>query len=157
MTEKANALGLGGVTIFTGYRQDVRAVMGAFDLYVNCSTYEGVSLTILEAMATALPVIASSVGGNPEVIIDHETGLLIQGHPHALATAIASLAADPARRHTMGEAGRWRVKRHFSIERMVNDYAAAYRVPRKTANKAEPRAPPNAPNDCDARPASPIG
>ena len=107
--------------------------MAAFDIYVNCSSYEGVSLTILEAMATALPVVASDVGGNPEVVVEQETGLLVSQNAQAFASAIATLAANAALRHTMGEAGRWRVKRHFTIERMVDDYAAAYQVRRRVA------------------------
>ena len=70
-------LGLGATVMLTGYRSDVRAIMPAFDVYANTSTYEGVSLTILEAMAAALPVVATRVGGNPEVVVDHETGRLV--------------------------------------------------------------------------------
>ena len=144
LMDRAHALGIAGVTHFTGYRTDIRALMAAFDVYVNCSTYEGVSLTILEAMATALPVVAGSVGGNPEVVIDQETGFLVGSNPQEFAAAIAALLSNPAKRQTMGDAGRWRVKRHFTIERMVNDYADAYQLPRAvTANAAA--APTDAP------------
>jgi glycosyltransferase involved in cell wall biosynthesis len=143
LVERAHALGITATTHFTGYRSDVRALMAAFDIYVNCSTYEGVSLTILEAMATALPVVATMVGGTPEVVVDQETGLLVQPRPHAVASAIATLALNPQRGHKMGEAGRWRVKRHFTIERMVNDYAAAYQLRRQPDERrsAQPTAP----------------
>ena len=157
LTDRAHALGIGAVTHFTGYRTDVRALMSAFDVYVNCSTYEGVSLTILEAMATALPVVATTVGGNPEVVVDQETGLLVDQRPHAFASAIATLALDPARRHAMGEAGRWRVKRHFTIERMVDDYAAAYQVRRARVTTNTAAAPAQEPATCDTKPAPPIG
>jgi glycosyltransferase involved in cell wall biosynthesis len=123
---EAAALGITDAVVFAGYRQDVRALMAAFDIYINCSLYEGVSLTVLEAMAAALPVVATRVGGNPEVVIDGETGLLVPGRAEALADAVASLARDPQRRRVMGDAGRWRVKRHFSIDRMVAEYASAY-------------------------------
>lgn len=156
LADRSRALGLDDSVIFTGYRDDARALMTAFDVYVNCSLYEGVSLTILEAMASTLPVVATAVGGNPEVIVDHETGLLVRPHPQAFAIALAALWADPARRHTMGEAGRWRVKRHFSIERMVNDYAAAYLVRRSASQKTATAAPQTAPAACDANPARPI-
>lgn len=126
LEEEARRLGISDVVTFAGHRADVRFLMSGFDVYANCSTYEGVSLTILEAMATALPVVATRVGGNPEVVIDHETGLLVPGHARALADAVLALAANPHRRHTMGEAGRWRVKRHFSLDRMVEQYADAY-------------------------------
>jgi len=130
------------------------ALMAAFDVYVNTSTYEGVSLTILEAMASSLPVVATPAGGNPEVVIDNETGRLVSGTARAMAAALVDLAGHPMRRHTMGDAGRWRVKRHFSLERMVEQYAAAYFGMRHMANSA---APSMAPAICAASPASPIG
>lgn len=145
LEERASALGLADSVVFAGYRGDVRAVMAAFDVYVNCSTYEGVSLTILEAMASALPVIASAVGGNPEVVIDHETGLLVRPQAQAIATAVGALIESPARRQTMGDAARWRVKRHFTIERMVGDYADAYSLPRTSVTSSAAAAPANAP------------
>jgi len=154
LTAEACALNIAGAVLFTGYRADVRSVMPAFDAYVNSSTYEGVSLTILEAMAAALPVVATNVGGNPEVVIDHETGRLVPGHARALAGALLDLVRHPLRRHTMGEAGRWRVKRHFSLDRMVQQYADAYLGTRAMANSA---APAMAPAACAPSPASPIG
>ena len=137
----AAELGIRDSVVFAGYRQDVRALMAAFDVYVNCSTYEGVSLTILEAMAAALPVIATPVGGNPEVVIDRETGLLVPARPRSLADAIALLAGDPRQRKVMGDAGRWRVKRHFSIARMVEQYAEAYFGTRQAAMAPPAKAP----------------
>ena len=151
---EAQGLNLADSVIFTGYRSDVRAVMPAFDAYANSSTYEGVSLTILEAMAATLPVVATRVGGNPEVVVDHETGRLVQGNARALAAALLELARNPMRRHNMGEAGRWRVKRHFSLDRMVQAYAAAYFGTRRLANAA---APSTVPVIRAATPASPIG
>lgn len=151
---EARNLGIAGSVHFVGYRQDVRVLMSAFDVYVNCSTYEGVSLTILEAMASTLPVVATRVGGNAEVVVDHETGRLVPGYPRALAGALLDLARNPVGRHTMGEAGRWRVKRHFSMERMVRQYASAYLGPRSIATAAPPH---KAPATCEASPASPIG
>jgi glycosyltransferase involved in cell wall biosynthesis len=126
LEDKVANLGTSKSVVFTGYRKDVRALMAAFDVYLNCSLYEGVSLTILEAMAAAVPVVATPVGGNPEVVVDQETGLLVHGRARSLADAISSLMHDPRRRRDMGDAARWRVIRHFSIARMVNDYARAY-------------------------------
>jgi glycosyltransferase involved in cell wall biosynthesis len=154
LIDHAAAAGVSDAVTFAGYRTDVRALMAAFDVYVNCSTYEGVSLTILEAMATALPVVATDVGGNSEVVINQETGLLVRSSPEAIAAAVGALAENRDRRHTMGDASRWRVKRHFTIERMVNDYAAAYRVTRTIAAAT---APAQAPAVCDANEARPIG
>jgi glycosyltransferase involved in cell wall biosynthesis len=141
-------LGIAGSVIFTGYRSDVRTLMAAFDAYVNTSTYEGVSLTILEAMATSLPVVAVPVGGNPEVVIDQETGLLVPASARAVADGLSTLALDARRRRRMGDAGRWRVIRHFSIARMVGDYASAYHLGAK--NSAITEAPTMAPMPAEA-------
>jgi glycosyltransferase involved in cell wall biosynthesis len=139
---QAADLGVSESVIFTGYRHDVRFLMAAFDAYVNCSSYEGVSLTILEAMASTLPVVATPVGGNPEVVIDQETGLLVPAKARLLADAIVALAKSPRRRRDMGHAGRWRVIRHFSIARMVDQYANAYLGDRHTDTTPPPMAEP---------------
>jgi glycosyltransferase involved in cell wall biosynthesis len=157
LIDRADALGIGAVAHFTGHRSDVRALMAAFDVYVNCSTYEGVSLTILEAMAAALPVVATSVGGNPEVVVHQETGVLVDERSRSLASAIAMLAASPGQRQAMGDAGRWRVKRHFTIERMVNDYAAAYQVARTNVTPTAKAAPAKPPAAWDSNAETPIG
>ena len=140
----AAELGVADSVIFAGYRADVRALMPAFDVYLNCSTYEGVSLTILEAMAAGLPVVAAPVGGNPEVVVNHETGYLIPSRPRALAESLAHLAFDARLRRAMGDAGRWRVIRHFSIARMVDEYAAIYLDDRSHAVSAAPATVPTA-------------
>jgi glycosyltransferase involved in cell wall biosynthesis len=142
----AQSLGVANSIVFTGYRADVRQLMAAFDAYANSSQFEGVSLTILEAMASALPVVATRVGGNPEVVIDHETGYLVPGIARALSDAIGTLIYDERRRRAMGDAGRFRVKRHFSIARMVEAYAGVYLGTRPAANDV---APPNAPTPAD--------
>jgi len=101
--------------------------MAGADIYVNSSTHEGVSLTILEAMACALPVVATRVGGTPEVVLDRETGLLTPARsPKHLATAIEGLLQDASQRRSMGDAGRFRVQRHFSLEAMTPSYLDAY-------------------------------
>jgi glycosyltransferase involved in cell wall biosynthesis len=150
LAAKAIELGVKHLVTFAGYRSDVRSLLPACDMYVNCSTYEGVSLTILEAMATGLPVIATTVGGNPEVVIDHETGLLVTPRARAIADAISGLSVDPERRRQMGDAGRWRVIRHFSIARMVDDYSRAYLGSRReVARMATVTPPASAPTAAD--------
>jgi glycosyltransferase involved in cell wall biosynthesis len=112
---------------FLGIRSDVRELLPAFDVYVNCSLHEGISLTIMEAMAAALPVIATRVGGNPEVVVDGETGLLVPSRSTgSLVSALSALMRDPERRRQMGEAGRWRVAHDFDIRRMVAQYHCEY-------------------------------
>jgi len=75
----ARATGLGEALLMTGHRDDVHALVPAFDLYASSSRYEGVSLTILEAMAAGVAVVATAVGGTPEVVVDGTTGLLVHG------------------------------------------------------------------------------
>ena len=102
------ALGICEAVTFAGYRERCAFLMAAFDVYVNCSTYEGVSLTILEAMATALPVVATRVGGNPEVVVDQRD--------RAAGSAGRMLARDRScRRRRAGHGAPTAVTRHFSI------------------------------------------
>jgi len=124
----ARASGCEEAIHFLGYRPDVRDLLAAFDVYVNCSVSEGISLTILEAMAAALPVVATSVGGTPEIVIEGTTGFLVEPRaPGRLADAAAALATAPERRAALGAAGRARVEAAFAIDRMVGEYAREYR------------------------------
>lgn len=121
--------GIPDAVLMTGYREDVRALLPGFDVFVNCSIHEGISLTILEAMAATVPLVATSVGGNSEVV-DRSTGLLVPARsPTALASALTALAADVDQRRQMGAAARLRVESHFSLQRMVAGYLATYRGP----------------------------
>jgi glycosyltransferase involved in cell wall biosynthesis len=112
---------------FLGVRHDARALMPAFDVLLNTSTTEGQSVTILEAMAAAVPVIATSVGGTPEVVVDGETGLLVPSRSlDPLVAAIVELLADPERARDLGLAGRRRLEERFTLDRMVADYERLY-------------------------------
>jgi len=118
--------GLAGSVTFAGFRDDARRLLAALDVYVNSSIYEGIPLTVLEAMAASLPVAATAVGGTSEVV-GRDTGLLVPARDtEGLTAAMQALAASPARRATLGERGRERVALLFSIERMVTRYLAAY-------------------------------
>ena len=97
------------------------------DLFVLPSKAEGISNTILEAMATGLPVVATAVGGNPELVVDGETGSLVPSQdPKAMADAIECYINDPAMLKRHGSAGRKRVEASFSMEAMMNNYLAVY-------------------------------
>jgi sugar transferase (PEP-CTERM/EpsH1 system associated) len=112
---------------FLGNRDDVDVVMGAFDVFVLSSLSEGLSNTILEAMATGLPVVATRVGGADELVQEDRTGILVPaGEPPALADAILRLARDPACRLRMGGAGRMRAETFFSLDGMIRDYENLY-------------------------------
>lgn len=115
------------IVTFLGHRDDARAWLAGFDVYANSSISEGVSLTILEAMAAGLPVVATRVGGTPEVV-DESCGRLVPSRdPAALAAALIELRGSPATTRALGAAARTRVESRFTIERMVRDYADVYR------------------------------
>lgn len=123
----SNRLGLSERAFFRGFREDVKTQLAAADLFVLSSLSEGISLTLLEAMAAGLPVVATDVGGNREVVADGQTGLLVPpSSPEALAKAILTLMADPEKSHRMGLAGRRRVEQEFSLEGMVANYEKVY-------------------------------
>jgi len=110
-----------------GPRDDVPALMREWDLFVLPSRTEGISNTILEAMASGLPVLATAVGGNPELVVDGVTGRLVaRDDPEAMADAMSALLADPGALREMGAAGRARVEEKFSIEAMVAKYLSLY-------------------------------
>jgi glycosyltransferase involved in cell wall biosynthesis len=119
---------LAGSVRITGYRSDVRALLPAADVYASSSISEGVSITILEAMATGIPVVATAVGGTPEIVSDSTDGLLVPSRdPARMAAAIISLAEDDRRRSALAAAARRRLEASFTIDRMVDDYARSYR------------------------------
>jgi glycosyltransferase involved in cell wall biosynthesis len=123
----AGELGLANAVRFLGQRDDARTLLPAFDLFANSSISEGISLTILEAMAANRAVVATRVGGTPEVIEDGHTGLLVPARdPDAFAGALIRLADDPAARRVLGSRARTAVATRFTIDRMVEDYARVY-------------------------------
>jgi glycosyltransferase involved in cell wall biosynthesis len=118
---------LAGAVQMTGFRSDVRSILPAADIYASSSISEGVSITILEAMAAAVPVVATAVGGTPEVLALETGGMLVPARePQRLARAVIALAADAARRTAMGADGRRRVETAFTLDRMVGEYARIY-------------------------------
>ncbi len=126
----AAELGLNGCVTFHGQVRDVPALLARAGLFVLSSRTEGVSLTLLEAMASGLAVVATRVGGNPEVVADGETGLLVPpGDPAALAAAILHLRRQAWERRRMEQAGRSRVERCFDVRRMTAEYERLYLGP----------------------------
>ena len=118
---------LGELAWLPGERADVPEVMRALDCFVLPSIAEGISNTILEAMATALPVVATDVGGNRELVNPGHTGMLVPSQDvEAMAQALLALASDPAQARRMGQAGRAEVERRFSLQAMVAGYQALY-------------------------------
>lgn len=123
----ANSLGIEDLVWFAGARNDVAELLQALDLFVLPSLGEGISNTLLEAMATGLPTLATAVGGNVELL---EAGVCGDtfgpGDMHALAAAIERYAVNPAMCRAHGAAARQRVLRHFSLQTMVSAYQDLY-------------------------------
>ncbi|MBI2527061.1 MAG: glycosyltransferase [Candidatus Rokubacteria bacterium] len=128
LAELVRTCGAGGRIRLLGERDDIPLVLRALDLFVLPSVGEGISNAILEAMATGLPVVATRVGGNPELVADGRTGWLVEpGSTAALAEAMSGYLDDPALARRHGRAARERVEREFSLERMLAGYADLYR------------------------------
>lgn len=124
---RVRELGLGNTVLFPGSRTDVPDLLRACDLFVHPSHEEGFSNAILETMAAGRPVVACNVGGNPEAVRDGETGILVPPRdPRALASAILRLVRNPDLRTSMGERGRVRAVKEFSVDRMVREMEALY-------------------------------
>jgi glycosyltransferase involved in cell wall biosynthesis len=102
-------------------------MLRGLDVFALPSRYEGISNTIIEAMASGLPVVATRVGGNAELVIEGETGMLVAAEdPNAMAAALHSYVASHERRRAHGAAGRARVEARFSLRNMVDGYLAVY-------------------------------
>jgi glycosyltransferase involved in cell wall biosynthesis len=126
--EEVRRLGLEPAVELLGERDDVPELLGTADVFVLSSHSEGLPLSILEAMAAGLPVVASNVGGVSEVVVDGDTGLLVPpGDAQSLAAAIERLLEDPPLCRRLGEAGRIRVAEHFDLAAVQQAHLDLYR------------------------------
>jgi glycosyltransferase involved in cell wall biosynthesis len=122
-------LGMQNSVIFSGLRQDIPAVMGALDMLVFSSRWEGLPVALLEGMASFLPVVSTNVGGVPGVLQDGVMGLLVPpADAEALASACLSLIKDPELRNRMGQAGSTHVQSHYGMDGMVNKTISMYQT-----------------------------
>jgi len=113
--------------LLPGFRADVLGCIKAFDLFVMSSVTEGLGTSLLDAMAASRPIVATSAGGIPEIVVDGVNGVLVPPRDaRALADAIVRALGDAALRRRMGDAGFARVSERFTVERMVADTAAVY-------------------------------
>ena len=127
LRQQTRDLNLEENVVFTGVRHDIPALLGQSDVFALSSRWEGVPLSVIEAMAAARPVVATRVGGNEELIEDGRSGLLLPAEDaEALAQALLALLPDPARRQAMGQAARQRVQLLFSQEHFTRQYEALY-------------------------------
>ena len=121
------ALGVASDVLFLGMRRDIPELLNLFDVFVLSSVTEGVSLTLLEAMSAELPIVATNVGGNPEVVLDEVTGIVVPPeNSKSLANAIVRILTNRQVARKMGQAGKKRVIKHFSLECMVRSYEDIY-------------------------------
>ena len=127
LVAQACELGIQDHVKFLGDRKDIPQLLASCDLFVLPSIYEGLPLSILEAMAAGKAVVATAVGGIPEIVKDGETGVLVpSGDPVALARAIQSLLSNPIQVRKIGAAGRALVKQEFSSDGMVERINQVY-------------------------------
>ncbi len=134
---EARALGLEDTMVFTGFRSDVADILHAADVLVQPSLSESFGIAIAEGLAAGLPVVASEVGGVPEIIQDGETGILVQPRdPEAIAAAVVSLLEDREHAASIGSRGRERVREMFSPARCADTHEAVYRQALKAAGQA---------------------
>ena len=135
LEEQAYRLGLARHVLSLGYQEEVARWYSAFDAFVLPSANEGTPVTAIEALAAARPVVATRVGGVPDVIRDGQDGFLVEvGDPGALAERLAQLAADPELRERMGAAGRERVLARYAVARLAEDVDRLYRALLETAD-----------------------
>jgi len=126
--QRAHDLGIMRDTLFLGYQEDVAQFYAAFDAMILPSGNEGTPVSAMESLAAGRPVVATRVGGVPDVVRDGEDGFLVElGDVEELADALARLAEDPELRVRMGEAGRARVLPRYAVKRLVEDVDRLYR------------------------------
>lgn len=129
LTEQAEALHLSSRILFTGYREDVLELIRGLDVFVLPSLAEGLSIALLEAMASGLPVIASNVGGIPEVFGNSDCGRLINSRDvDSLFTAMLGIGIlDDKQKKAIGEEGRKRIEQEFTADVMIKQLDEVYK------------------------------
>jgi glycosyltransferase involved in cell wall biosynthesis len=128
LEKRIAGLGLEGRVFLLGHRLDVPAILARVKAACLCSSAEGLSNALMEAMAARLPVVATAVGGNPELVRPGENGLLVpHGDPASLADKLVELLSDAGAAAGMGRRGRERVEAELTLSRMAEGYGAVYR------------------------------
>ena len=143
------ARGIGEYVIGLGHQADVEPYYAAMDISVLTSLSEGLSITLLESMARGLPIVATRVGGNPDLVVEGETGHLVPpADVPAFVRRVVELARDAGRRQAMGAAARERIAQHFSIDVVADRYRKVYATllgdadePRQISSSASNRIP----------------
>jgi glycosyltransferase involved in cell wall biosynthesis len=124
----AGELGIMRDCLFPGYQEEVGAFFAAFDVFVLPSGNEGTPVTAIEALASGCPVVATRVGGVPDVVSDGEDGFLVTpAAVEQLAERLAELARNPDLRARMGAVGRGRMRTRYAVDRLIDDIDGLYR------------------------------
>ena len=113
---------------FLGWRKDIGALFAASDIAILTSDNEGIPLTLIQAAQASLPIVATDVGSISDIVVHEVNGYLVDSEPAALADALQKLAIDPVLRQIMGDAGRERASRCFSLEKMCADHTELYQL-----------------------------
>ena len=113
---------------FLGWRKDIGALFAASDIAILTSDNEGIPLTLIQAAQASLPIVATDVGSISDIVVHEVNGYLVDSEPAALADALQKLAIDPVLRQIMGDAGRERTSRYFSLEKMCADHTELYQL-----------------------------
>jgi glycosyltransferase involved in cell wall biosynthesis len=122
------AAGAGLPITFLGWRSDIPKLIAASDIAILTSDNEAVPLTLIEASMAGLPLVSTNVGSVSDVLVNDLNGYLVDSEPAALADAVQKLAIDPVLRGIMGDAGRERATRYFSLEKMCADHTELYQL-----------------------------
>ncbi len=117
LRRRAHELGIQEQVLFAGFRDDLIDLLGALDVFALASRYEGLGVATMEAMAMSRPTVCTGVGGVPDVVVDGQTGYLVEPRaPARMAERLVELLSDPEKARQMGQAGRRRVEEHFQVE-----------------------------------------
>ena len=150
---RAGELGIIRHCLFLGYQEEVAPFYAAFDTVVLPSANEGTPVSVIESLAAGRPVVATRVGGVPDVVQEGVDGFLVEtGDTEALAQQLAVLARDPGLRTRMGEAGRERILRRYAVDRLIDDIDLLYRSlleSKGLGGLLGPRASPDVPSSVD--------
>jgi glycosyltransferase involved in cell wall biosynthesis len=132
----AGELGIAARVKFLGHRRDIKALLNAADVFVMPSLSEGLPLAILEAMAVALPIIATAVGGVPEVIKSEETGWLVQPQrAEALAERLCNVLGDEPGRRRIGISAQSLCRSDYALNATIRDYVRLYEATSESSRK----------------------
>ena len=128
LRDKASTLGVEPYVVFAGYKKEIHRYYEIMDISVLTSFSEGLSLTLLESMGYGIPIVATRVGGNPELVVEGETGYLVPVKDNrTLVDRIVTLLQDKELRGRMGKEGRLRAERKFRMRDVASRYLDIYK------------------------------